>query len=285
MQTGFIEDDPSDREVVMPEIYSKEELIKAICTIAGNGWHQSVKDTRNTRNDGAVGNTLESLLGIEENNLPIPNAREWELKGQRLHSKSLLTLKHKEPSPTGVKFVASVLLPLYGWKHQQAGKRYPATEMSFRSTTRATQSTVRGFRIIVDRAQKKVRFVFDSSKANAADPEIASWLESVKQRVGLGPLDPEPYWGFDDLKYAIGSKIGNCFYVVANSKAENRQEYFKFEQLYMLSGFSFEKFLTCMESGIAYVDFDARTGHNHGTKFRLKQEHLIDLYSDAERVF
>ncbi|MDH4262220.1 MAG: MvaI/BcnI family restriction endonuclease [Spirochaetia bacterium] len=31
-------------------------------------------------NHCGIGNTLEDLLGITENNLPIPNAAEWELK-------------------------------------------------------------------------------------------------------------------------------------------------------------------------------------------------------------
>jgi len=65
------------------------------------------------------------LIGIQENNLPIPNAREWELKGQRAGSTSLVTLKHIEPSPRASKIVSQILLPLYGWPHEQAGKNIP----------------------------------------------------------------------------------------------------------------------------------------------------------------
>jgi len=265
------------------KLYTKEQLIDAIKSIFNQGWHKSVKKTRVTRNDGAVGNTLEVLLGIDENNLPIPNAQEWELKGQRLHTGSLVTLKHIEPSPTVAKIVSNILLPLYGWKHTQAGKKYPKTEMSFRSTTGAKDFTNRGFRIVVDREQNKLRFIFDSSKVNTSDPEIARWLKSVDERVGHGPLNPEPYWGFNDLKYAIGSKIMNCFYVVAESKVENKHEYFKYVELLILSGFSFEKFLDCLEKGAILVDFDARTGHNHGTKFRIRQGYWADLYSNVTR--
>ena len=60
-------------------LYSKEELIVTFHEILNQGWHKSVKLTRNTRNDGAVGNTFENLLGIVENNLLIPNTQEWEL--------------------------------------------------------------------------------------------------------------------------------------------------------------------------------------------------------------
>jgi hypothetical protein len=79
------------------KLYTKEELIARIREVCVSGWHSSVKKTIDTRNDGAVGNTLESLLGIKENNLPIPNAQEWELKGQRKQTSSLITLKHIEP--------------------------------------------------------------------------------------------------------------------------------------------------------------------------------------------
>ena len=101
------------------KIYTKESLIQDIKHIASKGWIKSVKETKDTRNDGAVGNTLETLFDIKENNLPIPNASEWELKGQRSHTSSLVTLKHSEPSPTALKFVSNILLPYYGWKHNR----------------------------------------------------------------------------------------------------------------------------------------------------------------------
>ncbi len=266
------------------KLYTKEQLIDALKEVFKQGWHRSVKETPDKRNDGAVGNTLEKLLGLEENNLPIPNAQEWELKGQRSQTSSLVTLKHIEPAPTAAKVVPNSLLPYYGWKHQYAESKYPKNEMSFRSTTSATSYTNRGFRIIIDSQQRKVRFVFDPTKAKVSDPAIASWLKSVEERIGLGPIVPEPYWGFDDLKYTIGSKISNCFYVIADSKVESRREFFLYKELYILSGFSFERFINCIEDGAVLIDFDARTGHNHGTKFRIRQGHWQDLYSDVRRA-
>lgn len=266
------------------KIFTKEGLIQEIKFISAQGWHKSVKETKDTRNDGAIGNTLETLLGIKENNLPIPNAREWELKGQRSHTSSLTTLKHIEPSPNALGIVSNILLPYYGWKHKKAGIKYPETEMSFRSTTSAGEFTKRGFRILVDRNQAKVRFIFDSSKVNTSQPEIKSWLDSVGQRVGLGPFEPEPYWGFEDLKYAVGEKIKNCFYVVADSKMEDGREHFLYKELFLLEGFSFDSFVKCLEDSVILVDFDARTGHNHGTKFRIKQGYWSSLYSKVERV-
>lgn len=265
-------------------MYTKEQLIVSFRKIYQIDWHKSVKHTVDTRNDGAVGNTLESLLHIKENNLPIPNTQEWELKGQRSHTTSLVTLKHIEPSPKASHVVSEILLPYYGWPHKQAGLRYPKTEKSFRSTTNTTNYTNRGFIIIVDRPQKKLRFVFNSNKVDNNNPEIALWFKSVKERIGIKPLNPEPYWGFDDLKYDIGSKIKNCFYSIAESKIEEGQEFFHYRDLYILSGFSFEKFLICIEAGKILIDFDARTGHNHGTKFRIRQGFWADLYSEVNKA-
>src|SRR3972149_1764008 len=99
----------------MAEVFSKVELIAKLKSICQSGWVKSVKSPGN---DGAVGNTLEILLGIEENNLPIPNAAEWELKAQRKNTSSLTTLFHMEPSPQATQIVSSILLPKYGWAHK-----------------------------------------------------------------------------------------------------------------------------------------------------------------------
>ena len=36
--------------------------------------------------------------------------------------------------------------------------------------------------------------------------------------------------------------------------------------------------------GTIYIDFDARTGHNHGTKFRMKQGYWNSIYSMVEKI-
>lgn len=266
------------------KLMTKKELMSRIDDVFSKGWIPSVKATRDMRNDGAVGNTLESELGLAENNLPIPNAGEWELKGQRENSQSLITLKHVEPSPRAIRIVPEILLPLYGWRHDKAGSQYGSDEMSFRSTTLANRFNSRGFRIRVDRDAKKLLLVFDSTEVSINAPKHAEWLEEVRARVGLGPLSPEPYWGFEDLEAAIAVKLRNCFYAVAQSQMFGGHEYFRYVRLLKLSGFSFERFLAAVEAGVIVVDFDARTGHNHGTKFRLRQHHWTDLYDEVETV-
>ncbi len=99
-----------------------------------------------------------------------------------------------------------------------------------------------------------------------------------KATVGLGELNPQPYWGFDDLKHKAGTKLLNTFYVQAEVKVKGKKEYYKYSKIMMLQKFNFKGFLRALEEGKILVDFDARTGHNHGTKFRLRQDCLPILY-------
>lgn len=260
------------------KIYTKDELIQRLKEIAAMGW---VENGRHG-NAGGVGNTLEDLLGIEENNLPIPNAAEWELKSQRLNTTSLTTLFHTEPSPTALKFVPSILLPCYGWKHKEAGKKYPTTELSFRQTINGLSRSDRGFMVKVDRKEQKVLISFDADAVNARHTE---WLENVKKRIGLHELDPQPYWGFEDLEHKVGAKLTNCFFVQAAVKKVDGKEFYRYERAMMLKGLDFEGFLQCLESSVILVDFDARTGHNHGTKFRIRQNSWPALYREKTVLF
>ncbi|MBQ9904110.1 MAG: hypothetical protein IJM47_04905 [Synergistaceae bacterium] len=194
--------------------YTKSTIIAALKEIRSRGW---VKSHRNSNNDGAVGNTLEDLLGIQENNLPLPNAAEWELKTQKRSTTSLLTLFHLEPSPRGL-HIADYLLENFGWPHKNAGTKYPVNEKSFRQTLSYHQSTRRGFYVIAD----------------------------------------------------VRECEGEYFYL--------------YSDIMQLQGFSLEKFLFEIKEGNILIDFDARTGHNHGTKFRIKQNAIPLLYEKVKNI-
>ncbi len=259
------------------KILTKEQLINELRKIKNSGWIQNARHG----NVGGIGNTLEDLLGIEENNLPIPNATEWELKAQRANTSSLTTLFHMEPSPRALRFVPQILLLKYGWKHEEAGTKYPENEMSFRQTISGKGRSDRGFMVVINRKEKKVLISFD---VKSVSDRHSSWLKNVEQRINLEELSPQPYWGFDDLFHKAGTKLINCFYVQAEVKKEEGIEYFMYDKILMLQKFSIDKFVIALENNDVFVDFDARTGHNHGTKFRLKQNRLPDLYEIVTEI-
>lgn len=153
-------------------IFTKEEFIIKLSEISAKGWIPNAR----AGNHGGIGNTLEDLLGIEENNLPIPNASEWELKAQKLATSSLTTIFH-----------SAILLPKYGWKYKEAGKKYSENEMSFRQTIHGLNYSDRGFKVVIDRLEKKVLILFDSTKV---DKKHSAWLEDVAKNVELNELYP-----------------------------------------------------------------------------------------------
>jgi hypothetical protein len=53
----------------------------------------------------------------------------------------------------------------------------------------------------------------------------------------------------------------------------------------MLKTFNSEGFFQQIAAGNILVDFDARTGHNHGTKLRMRQNCLPFLYEESSVVF
>jgi hypothetical protein len=52
----------------------------------------------------------------------------------------------------------------------------------------------------------------------------------------------------------------------------------------MLKNVNLEKFINCIEQGKIYVDFDARTGHNHGTKFRIDYKDVPLVYDSVTKI-
>ncbi len=80
------------------------------------------------------------------------------------------------------------------------------------------------------------------------------------------------------LEHKAGTKLLNCFYVQAEVKKVRGKEFYKYTKVMMLQKFNFEGFLKGLEEAKVLVDFDARTGHNHGTKFRMREDALPMLY-------
>ena len=243
------------------------ERIKSI------GW---VKNRR-PGNSGGVGNTLEDLLDVAENNYQLPDFGEWELKSQRAETGSLLTLFHIEPKPRSAKIIPHILLPKYGWAHQGAGAAYPLSEKSFRQTISTTIYSDRGFRVTVDNEQQKIFVSFDFSRI---DERHSEWKAFIENGVGVGDINPSPFWTFDDIQNKLDTKIYNLMYVQADTKIENGEEFFKYKRFEAHTDPTLDRFLNLINSGYIYIDFDARTGHNHGTKFRIKPAKKVELYKN-----
>ena len=247
-------------------------MIARLGEIALEGWIPSLRSL----NSGGIGNTIDARLGIAENNLAIADTAQWEIKSHRVGSASLLTLFHTEPEPRSARVVPQFLLPMYGWPHQRPRQD---GELSFRQTLRAPQLTDRGFGLEIDAEGAQVRVYFDAGSVNARH---MNWLQTVERRIGLGSLDPQPFWPMQTLFLTAQTKMLNTFYVEAFTRRQRGEEFFAIERVMVLQGFELDRFANALRQGSAQVDFDARTTHNHGTKFRIRQNIIPQLYRYAE---
>lgn len=249
---------------------SKEELIERLRELKEKGWIQ----TRQQVNDGLVGNTLEDILGIEENNITLPDAGKYEIKAQRVDG-SLTTLLHFDPYPRKPNAIIDLLGPIYGWPH----KNYIG-EWSFRITMYANDYTNRGFKVTLDEKNNKLWVEFNPNKVA---PSKREWLSDVLKRGGQ-KLDPKPYWPLREIEERVKEKISNTIYVHAETRKRGDFEEFRYDEATLYEDVDFEKFKRELVNGKVFVDFDARTGHNHGTKFRVRRETIHQFYARKERI-
>ena len=103
-------------------------------------------------------------------------------------------------------------------------------------------------------------------------------MAQIHRGWGKGDIIPKPYWTFADISQKLSTKLKNLMYVKAETCYISGYECFKYNKIEAYVDPTLERFLDLIEAGTIYVDFDARTGHNHGTKFRIKSAAKANLY-------
>jgi hypothetical protein len=263
--------------------YTTEELLRRIRFEIAGKWHVGSR----IGNDGNAGNTLEDLLGIPENNLKLPDWGEIELKTHQVDSSSLLTLLHREPLPR-----ASVpkLIKSLGWKHEEAGNKYPLTEKSFRSTTYSGRFSDRGFSIRLTDDHIEFIFVPEEVSREKADrtgvySTYGKWLEDVESRRPHYSECLPVYWKRDYLEGEISAKLNNTLFCSCKKKKFDGVPHFQYTKFTLLQGFRSEKLEDLLLNNALYLDFDARSGHNHGTKVRVDINKVHLLFERSIQIF
>jgi hypothetical protein len=251
-------------------VYTKDELIRQLLRIQKEGWIK-VRANRQAK-DGGLGNTLEDLLGIPENNLPLADYGQFELKTHRSESNSLISLFRFEPKPGRV---IPKLVENYGWPFS----KYGPNERSLRVDIDAAKFSERGFIARINEELERVELHFDNSKVPRTTI-YQNWLRSVKTKAGLADLNPIPYWTFADIENKIKSKIGNMIYVTVETPSKEKK--MRVAKAVLLQGASLSKFLDGIKKGWLQIEINARTGHNHGTAFRTWERYWPSLYSNIE---
>ncbi len=280
------------------KIFTKEEVRRKLGEIKDRGWIELTKHRQ--AKDGGIGNNLEDLIGIQENNLQIADLGIYELKTHRKESDSLISLKRQEPGPGKRNALVPKLVENYGWdfpncddynekgrcKHLKEGghgRCYPPGEKSLRIDMDGKNYSERGFKIVINRECKRIIIDFNPNKVKL--PDHQNWLANVTKNVGEGYLDTRHHWPFNKIESALNKKMKNMVYVIVDEKEENGRHFFKIVDAFFLEDFNFNNLLEAIENGDVQIEFNARTHHNHGTAFRTWERNWTKFYDKKESVF
>ncbi|OIP64875.1 hypothetical protein AUK15_02835 [Candidatus Nomurabacteria bacterium CG2_30_43_9] len=223
-----------------------QELKKKLSGIKTLGF---VKTHR--KGDTGIGKTLEDLLGIKENNIPLPDIGEIaELKAYRKSAVSMLTLFTLEPQPKGGDRDRT-LLDGFGYSKRDNGR-----SKELHSTLSCKRYNNQGLKLKVEK--DKVRVVGKSKRLNI-------------------------YWDMEDLKRKFEAKLPALVYALADCKEIKGVEHFHFNEAYFLEGFDFEHFKNMVKKDYIVVDFRMYyrpdgSVRNHGTGFRVKIKQLYNCF-------
>lgn len=225
-----------------------EEFVARLRKISELGF---VETHRNA--DTGVGKTLEDLLGIEENNIPGPDAVGVELKTVRRNSSSLTTLFTKEP-PRGTSS-----RPFWG------------------------QQMVRELGYTDDKGRPALKVTIEPEEPN----NQGFYLNYTEQQVEIAHIDKGPcgIYPLDFLQEVFESKFPELVMVFADTREKDGREYFHYNKAYHLDGFDSDAFLALMREGIITVDLrmhlkESGANRNHGTAWRINEEHQLDRAFD-----
>jgi len=207
--------------------------------------------------DTGIGKTLEDLLGIPENNIPLHDiSGVAELKAYRKDAKSMLTLFTLEPLPKG-------------------GDRDRLLLDNFGYSKRDNQRS------------KELHSTLSCKKYNN---------QNLKLSVGEDKIEVEGrghqlniYWDMNSVEKKFEKKLPALVYVLADRKIINSFEHFHFNEAYLLQGFSFELFKAMVKEDQIVVDFRMYyrpngTVRNHGTGFRVKINKLYNCFKTESRL-
>jgi hypothetical protein len=220
--------------------------------------------------DTGIGKTFEDLMGIDENNSPLPDFNNiLEIKTQRTESNSRITLFTKSPLPPQVN---RRLYEFFGYEDENNIKNFHTTLIgdSFNSYKEKF-----GFKLEFNDDEKKIKLLVKNLKS-----DIINFTGA--------------YYDYDTIKDKLNEKTSNIVFVFAESSGRGEDEKFRFTNGYIcLDGMDFNKFIEYYHEG--KISYDIRIGsyksgnkkgqyHDHGSGFRIYEKDLYKFYNNIIKI-
>lgn len=229
------------------------ELLNKLKTIAKKGYVKSVVNS-----DTGIGRTIESLLGIKMNSSKSPDYKGIELKSFRDSRNNRKGLFGKTPDWELSKFKSRVeILDAFGYWEKGVFRLY--------NTIRGTGRNAQG--LILKIEDKKDWLVENSDR-----PEIGDFL----------------VWKMETLRKELLKKHKETFWIRADSKIEDNNEYFHFTEVEHTKNPMIDKFEILVETGAITLDYPIKRMPDgkvidKGCNFKLKSNCLDLLFPPSEK--
>ena len=223
-----------------------DEFIQRFSVLKRRGYLKSLR-----RGPTGIGKTLETYLGIEENNLYLPDLGQIELKAHRDDATNLITLFTFNRG-------AWIMDPL------EAVKRYGLPDENGRLGLYFTMSF----------------------KPNSAGLFLHTDVQSVSVRDINGSTLVK--WNFIDLEEQFKRKMPALILAYAHTEYRGDEEWFHFYAAKFLTDTSSSIIREQINNEIILIDLrlhDAQShARNHGTGFRVKEKNLPELFKRIETI-
>ena len=246
-------------------VKSLKDLKRRLLEIKKMGWVPSKRS-----HDTGIGKTFEDLLGIEENNIQLPDIGGIEVKSSRSYTSSLVTLITFEPPSKyrNVVWKLDNLVKTFGQTGYENGGPVFHITLSARRYTGNTQKFKLDIRTICG---KEMVCVVTRRQFNPLNPKL--------------PADLVVCYPVNEIVQRISRKLSGCLLVIeADTRRNPDREDFRLKSAKLYTGFSTRKFVEMVREGKIYLDIrfgrypDGRP-HNHGTAWRIRKQDILELYA------
>ena len=229
-----------------------KEVQNRLLEIKDRGFVKSLR-----KGSTGVGYTFETLFGIQENNIPIPDiGGRVEIKTVRRDSQSLITLFTFNRGVWHIK--QKDLILKYGYIDEKG-------RHALKNTVFYGNPIPQGLCLDVDEEKNTIHLV-DKNTGEI----VATW----------------------DAYVIVGTfmtKLSRLLIVIADRRMEQGEEYFHYNEAYLLTDPSPRHFINAFKNTLIGIDLrmhlkESGAVRNRGTAFRIREKDLMELYEHRRRL-
>lgn len=223
------------------ENFTLDELKSKLEAIKDMGYVRSVY-----LHAGGIGNTLESLLDVKENNLALPDLGNFELKARRKETGSMITLFTKSPN----RYNNAQLLQEYGYMSGGSLKIHQTVYLGIKNS--------QGYFLKKDR------------------DELQCW--NGNNCLGT--------YSLEFLRTKFVEKVGDgVILALAKTRlCPDNWEEFHYQDAFLLKDVNFDELIRNIKYDIRIGRYPDGRVHDHGSAFRLRFADLSKIFHVYERL-